>query len=166
MNPAILEAVATTFALEVPQVALLVLPATAPVRKVIFELRQLGVDAHSLDLLGSEASRVYLQSQESEGRSENPTLLVSTLATTRGVDFPALSHVFLLGMPPGRCGDGYLHMAGRVGRFGRQGKVVTVLEARKEDKMKGGKVVIRDEPKRMSVMLRLLGIEPTKLEHF
>lgn len=44
-----LEAVAAAFALDVPHIALLVLPATAAVRKVIFELRQLGVNAQPFD---------------------------------------------------------------------------------------------------------------------
>ncbi|KAI6153679.1 P-loop containing nucleoside triphosphate hydrolase protein, partial [Pisolithus tinctorius] len=166
INPAMLEAVATTFALDVPQVALLVLPATASLRKVIFELRQLGVNAHALDLLGNAADFIHLRSQDGVA-TDNPTLLVSTLSTTRGIDFPELSHVFLLGIPQGRSGDAYLHIAGRVGRFGRQGKVVTILEGRKEErKKKKGKVMVKDEPKKMAVILKQMGISPTRLEHF
>lgn len=165
INPAMLEAVATTFALDVPQVALLVLPATASVRKVIFELRQLGVDANALDLLGNAAEFIHLRSQDG-AVTDSPTLFVSTLSTTRGIDFPELSHVFLLGVPQGRSGDAYLHIAGRVGRFGRQGKVITVLEGRKEERNKKGKVMVKDEPKKMAVIMKQMGITPTRLEHF
>ncbi|KAI6047726.1 P-loop containing nucleoside triphosphate hydrolase protein [Pisolithus marmoratus] len=165
INPGMLEAVATTFALDVPQVALLVLPATASVRKVIFELRQLGVDARALDLLGSAADFIHLRSQD-DVATDNPTLFVSTLSTTRGIDFPELSHVFLLGVPQGRSGDAYLHVAGRVGRFGRQGKVITVLEARKEERKKKGRLMVKDEPKKMTVIMKQMGISPTRLEHF
>ncbi|KIK28363.1 hypothetical protein PISMIDRAFT_579575 [Pisolithus microcarpus 441] len=165
INPAMLEAVATTFALDVPQVALLVLPATASVRKFIFELRQLGVDAHALDLLGNAAEFIHLRSQDGAA-TDSPTLFVSTLSTTRGIDFPELSHVFLLGVPQGRSGDTYLHIAGRVGRFGRQGKVITILEGRKEERKKKGKVMVKDEPKKMAVIMKQMGITPTRLEHF
>ncbi|KAH8102525.1 hypothetical protein BXZ70DRAFT_787300 [Cristinia sonorae] len=58
-----LEAIGLTFALEVPRVALLVLPASAGVRRAVYELRLLGVNAHGLD--------------------GNATLLVSTVACTR-----------------------------------------------------------------------------------
>ncbi|KAI6108423.1 P-loop containing nucleoside triphosphate hydrolase protein [Pisolithus croceorrhizus] len=165
INPAMLEAVATTFALDVPQVALLVLPATASVRKVIFELRQLGVDAHALDLLGNAAEFIHLRSQDGAA-TDSPTLFVSTMSTTRGIDFPELSHVFLLGVPQGRSGDAYLHIAGRVGRFGRQGKVITVVGGRKEERKKKGKVMVEDEPKKMAVIMKQMGITPTRLEHF
>ncbi|KAH7883486.1 hypothetical protein F5I97DRAFT_1929759 [Phlebopus sp. FC_14] len=166
VNPTALEAIATTFALDVPRAALLVLPATAPVHKVVFELRQLGVDAHALDLVTNGTCRAQLLSRNAGVVAENPTLLVSTLATTRGIDFPELSHVFLLGLPQGRDGDAYLHIAGRVGRFGRHGKVITVLEERKEQEVRKGKVVVKDEPKKMSVILSRIGIAPTRLAHF
>lgn len=160
VNPAMLEAVASAVALDVPRAALLVLPATASVRKIVFELRQLGVDARAFDLLGNEASPV---SQDVvDVPAENPVLLVSTLATTRGMDLPMLTHVFLFGVPGGRSGDSYLHVGGRVGRFGRKGKVVTILEARKARGV--GKV--EDEPKRMAVVLQRLGITPTQFAHF
>jgi len=149
-----LEAVASAVALDVPRAALLVLPATASVRKIVFELRQLGVDARALDVLGDE---VGFLSQDVDAPAENPVLLVSTLATTRGMDLPMLTHVFLFGVPGGRSGDSYLHVGGRVGRFGRKGKVVTILDARRA---RG------DEWKRMAVMLKRLGIAPTQYAHF
>ncbi|KAG1757687.1 P-loop containing nucleoside triphosphate hydrolase protein [Suillus lakei] len=146
--------------------ALLVVPATTSVRRVIFELNQLGVNAHGLDLVDNEAGRAHLLSKNSDIPDENPTLLVSTLATTRGIDFPALTHVFLLGLPEGRTGDVYQHVAGRVGRFGRRGKVITILEGRRENEGKKGKVSVRDDSKKMDMMLKKLGIPATKLEHF
>lgn len=164
-DPAVLEAVAATFALDVPRVALLVLPATAAVRKIIFELQQLGVNAHPLDLVANEVSRAHVVSQMEEVSEENPALIVATLATIRGIDLPDLSHVFMLGVPGGRSGDAYLHVAGRVGRFGRRGKVVTILEARKEERV-GNKVVRGDEAKKMGILFSRIGIRPSLLEHF
>lgn len=160
-----LDAVAATFALDVPRIGLLVLPATAAVRKVIFELQQMGVNAHPLDLVGDEASRAHVLSRLDEVSDENPVLIVATLATVRGIDLPDLSHVFMLGVPEGRSGDAYLHVAGRVGRFGRQGRVITILEERKEER-KGNKVVVTDVPKKMTMLFSRIGVQPARLAHF
>jgi primosomal protein N' len=132
LNAATLEAIATVFALEVPNLALLVLPANGPVQRVVQELRTLGVDARELDLRRKEVP---------QGGAENPSLLVGTLATSRGLDLPELTHVFLVGMLEGRAVDGravdsYVHVAGRVGRFGRSGKVVSVVEEDGEERMR------------------------------
>lgn len=115
-----------------PSIALLVIPASAPVQRAVHELREMGLNAHRLDLLRDERGKEFLLRKASKFQ-ENPTLLVSTLATTRGVDLPELSHVFILGIPEGpkvtaRAVDAYLHVAGRVGRFGRGGRVVTLVE--------------------------------------
>ncbi|KIJ68564.1 hypothetical protein HYDPIDRAFT_146830 [Hydnomerulius pinastri MD-312] len=165
VDPAMLEAVATTFALEVPRIALLVLHPSATVHKIVFELRQLKVNAQPFNLVENEASRAHLLSRNIGDAEENPTLIVGTLATVRGVDFPELSHVFMLGVPEERHGDVYLHVAGRVGRFGRRGKVITVVEERKEE-TQGKKVVVTDDPKKMTIVLKRIGIKATKLEHF
>lgn len=51
-------------------------------------------------------------------------LLCTTEYSVRGLDIPNIDHVFLLGpMSP----DSYLHAAGRVGRFGKIGKAITIL---------------------------------------
>lgn len=92
-------------------------------------------------------------------------LIVGTLATVRGVDLPDLSHVFILGVPEGRAGDAYLHFSGRVGRFGRRGKVITVVEEQKEERI-GNKVIVRNAPRQMSVLLSRLGLAASKLAHF
>lgn len=162
MDPAVLEAVAATFALDVPRLGLLVLPATAAVRKIIFELRQLGVNAHPLDLVENEASRTHVLSRMAEVADENPVLIVATLATVRGIDLPDLSHVMMLGMPDGRTGDAYLHVAGRVGRFGRRGKVITIVEEEKQERT-GNKT---DEARKMSILLSRIGVQATRLGHF
>lgn len=164
-----LEAIATAFALDVPAIALLVLPATAPVQRAVHELRELGVNAHGLDLLDDARGRAHLLRGNADQPQENPTLLVATLATTRGIDLPGLSHVFILGVPEGRKVDAYLHAAGRVGRFGRGGKVITVLERGAEDgaeEVEGKRVNRRDEPWHMSRIYKTLDITPSQFEHF
>jgi hypothetical protein len=162
----VLEAVAAAFAFDVPRVALLVLPAEASVRRAVFDLRLLGVNAHGLDVLETARGGAYLLQHGTEAEA-NPTLLVSTLATTRGLDLPDLTHVFILGVTEALTADAYLHVAGRVGRFGRPGKVVTVLESRRQvTGKKKGKVNYKDEPKWLQKIYTTVGVVPTKLDHF
>lgn len=172
-----MEAIATAFALDVPSVALLVLPASASVQRAVYELQEMGVNAHSLDLLKEEKGKRHLLHSASVAQ-ENPTLLVSTLATTRGIDLPELSHVFILGVPEGpkvtaRAVDAYLHIAGRVGRFGRGGRVITVVE-----KMSGAVEEAEDgedgakdksgvsEASKMLRILKTIEVTPVRFEHF
>ncbi|KAF7985290.1 hypothetical protein HWV62_6447 [Athelia sp. TMB] len=167
INRDALETVAAAFALDVPSLALLSLPAQAPVQRIVHELRELGVNAHSLDLLVADKGRIQLLQGAGASTEDNPLLLVSTLASTRGLDLPDMTHVFMLGLPRGRRADAYLHVAGRVGRFGKAGKVVTVLEEREEERRADGTLAwARDEPKRMLMLLREIGVAPTQFEHF
>ena len=116
----VMEAVATVFAYDVPQLALLVLPPQSSVQKVLMELKDLGVDARTLDLRTKDLVRM---GQSPNGYASEPVLLVATPATTRGVDLPELTHVFCVGAPDTGNADAFKHIAGRVGRFGRGGKV-------------------------------------------
>ncbi|KAI0094953.1 P-loop containing nucleoside triphosphate hydrolase protein [Irpex rosettiformis] len=162
----VLEAIAAAFAFDVPRVALLVLPADASVRRAVFDLRLLGVNAHGLDVLDTARGGAYLLQHGTQAEA-NPTLLVSTLATTRGLDLPDLTHVFILGVPEALKADTYLHVAGRVGRFGKPGKVIAVLEARSQVARKSkDKAAYKDEPKWMKNIYRAIDVTPTKLEYF
>lgn len=159
-NPNAFEAIATAFALDVPKVALLVLPSSSPIQRAVYDLREMGVNAYSLDLLEASKGRSHLLDGRGTGEEENPTMLVSTLATTRGLDLPELTHVFILGIPggpkvTGRAVDGYVHIAGRVGRFGRGGKVITVVE--KDEEVEGGK---------MRRILKTIQVPAVRFEHF
>lgn len=165
-NQAALEAIAAAFAFDVPRVALLVLPADASVRRAVFDLRLLGVNAYGLDVLDTARGGAYLL-QHGTQTEANPTLLVSTLATTRGLDLPDLTHVFILGVPEALTPDAYLHVAGRVGRFGKPGKVVAVLESRQKVAGKRkGKTAYKDEPKWLNNIYQAIDVIPTKFEHF
>lgn len=46
-------------------------------------------------------------------------------SNARGLDMPGLSHVFIVGMPS--TPSSYLHMAGRTGRMGKKGTVITII---------------------------------------
>lgn len=166
INRNALEAVAIAFALDVPSIALLSLSASAPVQRVVQELRQLGVNAHGLDLLAADKGRTHLLHGAANASAENPVLLVSTLATTRGLDLPELTHVFILGNPESRKAGEYLHIAGRVGRFGRGGKVITIVDEREEVETDGILAWVKDEPKQMMKLLKAVDVVPTQFEHF
>ncbi|KAF8640823.1 hypothetical protein AX17_000472 [Amanita inopinata Kibby_2008] len=158
-NPNALEAVATAFALDVPSIALLVLPSSAPVQRAIYELREMGVNAHGLEK--------HLLSGVS-GIEETPILLVTTFANTRGLDLPELEHVFILGIPEGpkvtaRSVDAYLHIAGRVGRFGRGGKVITVVE---KGVAAGEGTGGMGDAAKMARILRTIEVGPVRFEYF
>jgi len=162
-----LEAIGEAFALDVPRLALLVLPASAPVQQVVFELQAIGVNADALDVYQAETGGAHLRHEEAGGHAvDEPTLLVSTFASVRGLDLPDLTHVFILGVPEDRPVDTYLHASGRVGRFGRSGKVISILEARHVITTKKGKPGLKDEPQKLQRMFKQMGIRPTKLAHF
>lgn len=127
-NQRAMEVVAEVFAHEVKLNSLLILPSEASVRRAIWELRQLGVNATGLNLNDNP------HLLRPDATVEQPTLLVATDATTRGLDIWNLSHVFIYGVPEGhRSADKYLHWAGRVGRLaGREhglypSRVITIV---------------------------------------
>ncbi|KAI0307913.1 P-loop containing nucleoside triphosphate hydrolase protein [Multifurca ochricompacta] len=133
-NPIVMEGVASIFATEVPKMALLVLPACAPVQRAIYDLRMLGVNAFGLDLLLSTTTDRRGAGAGGGGEAhgikeeDNPRLLISTTATTRGLDLPDLSHVFVWGVGDVKVNTNtYVHLAGRVGRFRGGGKVISLL---------------------------------------
>ena len=171
-SPGSIEAVSICFAMDVPRTALLVTPASHPIRRLIEELKGYGVDARPLDMLSPVAGRNHMlngEGMETTAVNEGPVLLVSTLANIRGLDFPDLSHVFVMGMPEGRV-DSYTHIAGRTGRFGKTGKIITIVERIEEevDNGKGGreKRVVKDEEKKMRGILTEMKIIPRRVEHF
>lgn len=114
------EAIATCFAFDVPRLALLVIPSSGAVNRAVYELRRLGVNADALNLA---KNRLF----------DRATMLVGTIATTRGLDLDGLTHVFIVGIPEGpqvngKSVDAYVHLAGRVGRFSNGvGRVITVV---------------------------------------
>ena len=158
-----METIAATFVLNVPSVALLVLPSDAPVQGAVQDLRGLGVNARALDVVKDENGRTHLMRRDFDSTAENPTLLVSTLASTRGLDLPELSHVFVLGVLDGGAVDSYLHVAGRVGRFGRSGRVISILESPHEVE-DDGRLRMKDEPRMMRILLKKIGVRPVKLD--
>jgi superfamily II DNA/RNA helicase len=60
-------------------------------------------------------------------RSGRIRVLVSSDLAARGLDIPAVTHVIALDVPAD--GEAYLHRAGRTGRAGRRGVMVTIGDA-------------------------------------
>ncbi|KAI0331976.1 hypothetical protein GY45DRAFT_1321530 [Cubamyces sp. BRFM 1775] len=166
VNPDALEAVAAAFALDVPSVGLLVLPSDASVQRVVDELCSYGVNARPLDVVQDKSGGAHLMRQDLDAMADNPTLLVATLASTRGLDLPELKHVFIVGVLDNGAVDSYLHVAGRVGRFGRGGKVISVVAERRVVQLKNGKTAVKDEPKMMLSLLKKAGITPAVYDNF
>jgi superfamily II DNA/RNA helicase len=57
-------------------------------------------------------------------RSGKAGVLVSSDLSARGLDFPDISHVIALDVPEGK--DAYIHRAGRTGRAGKRGIMVSI----------------------------------------
>ncbi|KAG8931389.1 sedoheptulose-7-phosphate:D-glyceraldehyde-3- phosphate transaldolase [Tulasnella sp. 417] len=183
----LIQALAVQFALDVPSLALLVVPSTSSVRQIVEEFRDLGVEAEAVelaetakgrtDLVGS-ASQTSLASstapptpaeptdaEEQTLSTETPRLLISNLSNTRGLDFPSLTHVFVLGTDVIKIPSDYTDIAGRVGRFGKGGHVITFVE----DGSTAGDVVGTSgaDEGRMKRLYRKLDVDPAtvKIEH-
>ena len=60
-------------------------------------------------------------------------LLVSTFGSSRGLDLPAVDSVLLFSLPD--SADQYLHVAGRTGRQGRSGRVLSLLTAQESSRV-------------------------------
>jgi len=58
-------------------------------------------------------------------RTGNISVVVASEEEVRGLDFKDLQHVFIFQVP--RTAEEYLHLAGRVGRLGKEGIVTTVI---------------------------------------
>ncbi|KAJ3206804.1 hypothetical protein HDU67_007937 [Dinochytrium kinnereticum] len=137
-DDAILEVVARVVQTMKIQRGILFLNSTISVARVTERLRALGVKAGRVqdEVDFSSASNVSVSEDEAPSSFFSGTndLLVVGEFTARGLDLPDVTHVIMLGPPSSPAS--YLHMSGRVGRFGRHGTAVTLLGgARFEGKM-------------------------------
>ena len=86
-------------------------------------------------------------------KNNETTVMLATPNSVRGLDFPAVSHVYTLYLPTDDPRE-YVHLAGRVGRVGQMGSV----------RGDGGQVisVLRDEDaEQMDSLAKELGFEFT-----
>jgi superfamily II DNA/RNA helicase len=90
-------------------------------------------------------------------------------AAVRGIDLPAISHVFIAGVPESDVE--YLHLAGRVGRLGAESapkgdvkKVITFLPEPNLNPRTGGKRALQQEKlpqKRLESLWNMIDIKPS-----
>lgn len=84
-------------------------------------------------------------------KNNETTVMLATPNSVRGLDFPALTHVYTLYLPMDDPRE-YVHLAGRVGRVGQTGSVAG----------SGGRVISilkEDEAEKMSELARELGFQ-------
>ena len=75
------------------------------------------------------------QSFLKEFKNGDIEMVVGTEETVRGLDFSFVRTLYLTEVP--RDGVEYLHLAGRVGRMGREGEVVVLIGGDKQDRDAG-----------------------------
>ncbi len=124
---------------------------------IIFCNRKRDVDivARSLKRHGFSAAPIHGDLDQAqrmktlaEFKSDELRLLVASDVAARGLDIPAVSHVFNVDIP--RNADDYVHRIGRTGRAGMKGEAVTLVTP--EDK------------KALAAVVKLIGREPDQLE--
>jgi len=90
-------------------------------RNAIFSLRDALWGEHKLGVLLPKTGENPLTIMEAF-KYGDISVLLATPNSIRGLDFPALTHVYTLFLPANDPRE-YLHLAGRVGRIGQQGSV-------------------------------------------
>ncbi len=104
---------------------------------IVFASTQVECDGLAHDLQQSGFSAVALHGALSQGlrnrrlmalRNGQVQILVATDVAARGIDVPAITHVFNFGLP--MKAEDYTHRIGRTGRAGRDGLAITFAEFR------------------------------------
>lgn len=108
---------------ENPTSAIIFCNTKSNVHYVTAVLKGFGYNADELSADLSQNRREEVLSRLREGRVR---LLVATDVAARGIDIPALSHVFLYEPPEDR--ESYIHRAGRTGRAGAAGTVISLVD--------------------------------------
>ncbi|MCK5147786.1 DEAD/DEAH box helicase [bacterium] len=106
---------------ENPDQALIFCNTKAQVEYLAETLKNFGHKAEGITSDLSQANRERLIHQMKAGQLR---LLVATDVASRGIDIPALSHVFLYEVPEDH--EDYIHRAGRTGRAGATGTAITL----------------------------------------
>ncbi len=123
---------------------------------IIFCNRKRDVDivARSLKRHGFSAAAIHGDLDQAqrmktlaEFKSGELRLLVASDVAARGLDIPAVSHVFNVDIP--RNADDYVHRIGRTGRAGLEGESVTL--------------VTPEDRKALAAVVKLIGREPEEL---
>lgn len=106
-----------------PASAIIFCNTKANVHYVTGVLKGFGYDADELSADLSQSKREQVLAKLREGRVR---FLVATDVAARGIDIPQLSHVILYEPPEDR--ESYIHRAGRTGRAGATGEVISLVD--------------------------------------
>ncbi|KAJ1912820.1 ssDNA endonuclease and repair protein rad10 [Mycoemilia scoparia] len=99
--------------------------------------------------LSHQPQAVVRQQQQQQQK-----VLVTTEQMARGIDIPNVSLVLVLDLPESIAS--YIHMAGRTGRFGREGgKVISIVPSGKRNRFEG----------RMRGLYKIVNVKPTRLDY-
>jgi ATP-dependent RNA helicase RhlE len=136
---------------------------------IIFCNRKTDVDivAKSLQKHGYNAAPIHGDLDQSQRtrtldgfRSGDIRLLIASDVAARGLDIPAVSHVFNFDVP-GHPED-YVHRIGRTGRAGREGKAITLCVPRDEKAFDAVEKLIQKDIPRLENPLK--SAQPAKAE--
>lgn len=183
MDQTLIEALAFCFASEGVDRGLALIPARWSLLKTRAALEALGVSVRLASDVSSHTPKAEAEAASTSASSTGPELFLLQATSSRGLDIPALSHVFLLGYAAVIDAVQYIHSAGRVARIGGDpnvpstGKVVTLLRGIPHDTplpadlqgedSKGtstkAKVISTSEAK-MANTYRRLGVVPEKFD--
>uniref|UniRef100_V5F3T0 ATP-dependent RNA helicase n=2 Tax=Kalmanozyma brasiliensis (strain GHG001) TaxID=1365824 RepID=V5F3T0_KALBG len=169
MDQTLIEALAFSFASEGVERGLALIPARWSLLKTRASLEALGVTVRLASDVTSAAS------------SATPELFLLQTTSSRGLDIPSLSHVFLVGYASVIDAVQYVHSAGRVARIGGDpdapttGKVVTLLrglphdtplpsDAQSEGAPAAPKKALSTSEAKMANVFRRLGVVPKKFD--
>lgn len=111
-----------------PFKAMLFLNSTAAVQyvySVLSRTNAFGRDALPIWDIHSKLTQAQRTRAAEAFRRSSSGVLVSSDVTARGMDFPGVSHVIQIGLPPDR--DQYIHRIGRTGRAGADGEGWLIL---------------------------------------
>ena len=130
-------------------------PDEATAKAAISPLRDALWGEHKLCVLLPKTGVNPLQMMD-QFKNNETTVMLATPNSVRGLDFPAVSHVYTLYLPMDDPRE-YVHLAGRVGRVGQMGS----------GRGGGGRVVSilkEGEAQNMDVLAKELGFEFTDLD--
>ena len=113
--------------------ALVFIHRDASINQFMSELAQTNIKHRALYKEVMDINRY--QSFLKEFKNGDIEMVVGTEETVRGLDFSFVRTLYLTEVP--RDGTEYLHLAGRVGRMGREGEVVVLIGGDKQDRDAG-----------------------------
>ena len=89
---------------------------------------QINIDAGVVRSISEDECPAVRNSIIGEFRNGNCRILLATDLASRGLDVPEISHVIMFDSPA--TAESYLHRAGRTGRMGRPGSVITIIRSK------------------------------------